>query len=157
MKAMGCTVLVMTAALGLGCGGASAPESPSSPTLPAEFTGPGVYTVPAVPSVEFPLAKVRIEQTAGMVSLYYELPAALAGKSTSVNLTGTVDPDGTVQLSGADGTSTCTVSSTLLKCNEHLTGVHLAQPVSSTPPDPQEAAAQAFFEDPIGVLSLPLP
>jgi hypothetical protein len=155
MKRMGCTVLVMTAALGLGCGGASAPESAAS--LPAKFTGPGVYTVPAVPSVEFPLAKVRIEQAAGVVSLYYDLPAALAGQSTSVELDGTVDATGTLQLSGSAGYSSCTVSPTLLHCKEHLTGIHVTAPTSTTPPDPQQAAAQAFFEDPIGVLSLPLP
>jgi hypothetical protein len=155
MNRMGSTVLVMTAALGLGCGGASSPESATS--LPAEFTGPGDYTVPAVPSVQFPLAKVRIEQTGGAVSLYYDLPAALAGKSTSVELDGTVNPDGTLQLSGTAGKSTCTISPALLRCNEHLTGIHPTAPASTPPLNPQQAAAQAFFEDPIGVLSLPLP
>jgi hypothetical protein len=155
MKGMGSTVLVMTAALGLGCGGASLPESMA--TLPTEFTGPGDYTVPAVPSVQFPLSRVRIEQTAGVVSLYYDLPAALAGRSTSVELDGTMNADGTLQLSGQAGTSSCTVSPTLLRCNEDLSGIHVAQPMTSTPQDPQQAAAQAFFEDPIGVLRLPLP
>jgi hypothetical protein len=150
-------LLVMSSAFGLGCGGTTTPNATAAMSLPANFTGPGTYTVPAVPSVEFPLAKVRVEQTAGMVSIYYDLPAALAGTATSVELTGTADASGTLALSGDAGTSTCTISPGLLRCDEHLTGIHLAAPSSTTPPSSQEQAAQAFFDDPIGVLSLPLP
>jgi hypothetical protein len=145
----------MTTALALGCGGVA---SQSPMTLPADFTGPGVYTVPAVPAVEFRLAKVRVEQAGNHVSIYYDLPAQLAGKSTWVELDGTAEPDALIRLSGTAGTSTCTVTPSLLRCDEHLTGLQLVAPTSAPPSsDPQAAAAQAFFDDPIGILTLPLP
>jgi hypothetical protein len=124
--------------------------------IPADFTGPGSYTVPAVPAVAFPIANVHIEQEDGAINLYYWLPAALVGQSTSVELASLEDATNKLQLSGDMGTSTCTVSVGLLSCEEHLSGIQFrALPPSLTV---QEAAAAASFaSDPIGVLSVPLP
>jgi hypothetical protein len=124
--------------------------------VPAEFTGPGSYTVPAVPSVAFPIDKVHLEQEAGAISIYYQLPAELVGQATWVKL---ASPDGsadTLALSGEKGTSTCTVTVGLLSCDEHLTGVAVG-PVPPSVTDAQRAAAAAFASDPIGVLTVPLP
>lgn len=141
----------------LGCGGA--PEATAAAAgvagLPADFTGPGTYTVPAVPTVQFPISSVHVEQAGGTVSLYYELPASLVGTPTPVELTGVADGTGAIHLSGAAGTSTCTVQHAELHCDEHLSGIHVDAPPASN--DPEHAAAQAFFVDPIGVLRVALP
>lgn len=148
------------AAPALGCGGATGATASGVAGLPADFTGPGSYTVPAVPTVQFPISSVHIEQAGGTVSLYYELPAELVGQKTRVEVTGASDGTGAIQLSGEAGTSTCTVSRALLRCDEDLSGVHVAAPPASSPlsgSDPERAAAQAFLSDPIGVLSVALP
>ena len=147
--------MAMMAAPMLGCG---APTPAGVASLPDDFTGPGTYTVPAVPAVQYALAKVRIEQANGSVSVYYDLPAELVGQTTQVELTGAPDATGAIQLSGDAGTSTCTVAPGLLRCEEHLSGIQVGKPPASPPlSDPQRAAAQAFLSDPIGVLSVPLP
>jgi hypothetical protein len=124
--------------------------------VPAEFTGPGSYTVPAVPGVAFSIDKVHLEQDKGAISIYYALPAELVGQTTWVKL---ASPDGsasTLDLSGDKGTSTCTVTVGLLSCDEHLSGVSVG-PIPSSATDAQRAAAAAFASDPIGVLTVPLP
>jgi hypothetical protein len=155
MNRVVCVVAVAAiAAEMLGCGGGHA----DVPGLPEDFTGPGSYTVPAVPSVEFAIARVRIEQNSGAVSLYYEIPAALVGKKTWVETTGSLDATtGALKLSGAAGTSTCSVSPALLRCEEDLPGVPIAAPLAGSSSDPEIAAARAFQADPIGVLSVILP
>jgi hypothetical protein len=150
---------VMAAPMLLGCGAQSSVGATVA-GLPADFEGPGTYTVPEVPAAPFALASVRIEQSDGTVSVYYDLPADLVGQVQKVELTGVPDSAGTLQLSGAAGTSTCTVSATLLECDEHLSGIHIdaAQASSDLPPgDPRIAAVEAFGSDPIGVLRVALP
>lgn len=150
---------MMGAPMLLGCG-ASASVDPAVAGLPADFEGPGTYTVPEVPTAPFTLARVDVEQSAGVVSVYYELPANLVGQMQKVALSGGLDSSGTLQLSGAAGTSTCTIAPTLLECEERLTGVHVnaAQASAELPPgDPRVAAVQAFVSDPIGVLRVTLP
>jgi|HubBroStandDraft_6_1064221.scaffolds.fasta_scaffold386825_2 hypothetical protein len=146
--------LLGAAAAVVGCGGAAVEEVPG---LPADFQGPGVYTVPAVPAASFAVSNVHVEQGGGTVSVYYDLPTDLVGGKQSVALTGPAGGTATVSLTGAAGTSTCTVSAGKMQCDEHLTGVHVdvAQALSELPPDdPRRAAVQAFSQDPIGVLAV---
>jgi hypothetical protein len=130
------------------------------PGLPADFQGPGTYTIPAAPAAPFALSSVRIEQGGGTVSVYYDLPAGLVGQKQRVDLTGTAEGTETILLVGTAGTSACTVSPGELRCEEHLSGVHVdaALATSELPSgDPQRAAVQAFSVDPIGVLAVALP
>jgi hypothetical protein len=158
MNALMIATTAATAALmTLGCG---APEPVTVAGLPTDYKGPGVYTVPGAPAAAFDLPGVRIEQTGGMVSVYYDLPADLVGTAQSVELTGAVDATGALQLAGDAGTSTCTVSPAALDCDERLVGVHVdaAQASAQLPVgDPRRAAVQAFTDDPIGILHVALP
>jgi hypothetical protein len=145
----------MTAPMLLGCG-AQSPLGDSVPGLPADFKGPGTYTVPAVPDVQFTIASVDVAQGGGTVSIYYDLPDAFPARVSKVHLTGTADETDTVELAGPAGTSTCTLSGTLLECHEQLSGVHFdasALPANS----PVNAAVESFIVDPVGVLSVVLP
>jgi hypothetical protein len=149
----------MTAPLLLGCGAEEA-VNPVVAGLPADFTGPGVYTVPADPTVPFAIAHVDVYQEGGAITVYYELPADFFADAPQVELTGTPDDTGTFHLTGGAGTSTCTVGTTVLQCDEHLFGVQFdaAQAKAALPPsDPRAAAVEAFLEDPIGVLRVTLP
>jgi hypothetical protein len=157
MKAMtwtlGMAALLAPAIAGCGPGGADVAG------LPAELERPGVYTVPTAPGASFPIAKVRVEQESGTISVYYDLPADLVGRPQRVELTGAPDASGTIELSGEAGTSTCTVSATAFSCREHLSGIHddAAAASAGLPPGaPQAAAVWAFSSDPIGVLGVPL-
>ena len=139
----------------LGCG-AQGPLENSVPGLPANFKGPGAYTVPADPTVPFAVSSVGIEQADGMVSVYYELPPAFPALTPKVELTGVADQSDTVQLSGPAGTSTCTLSAALFECHEQLSGIQFGPSVLPLG-DPQGAAVKAFIGDPVGVLSVTLP
>ena len=150
---------VMATTLLLGCDG-SGDGGAVIAGLPTEYTGPGVYTVPAAPTVPFALAKVHVEQAGGTVSVYYDLPSEFFAQTPRVELTGTPDGTGTVHLSGDAGTSTCTVASAALQCEEDLTGVQFdaAAAIAALPPgDPQASAVAAFLSEPIGVLRMMLP
>jgi hypothetical protein len=148
----------VTSGLALGCGSGGTGAPAGATDLPEDFTGPGVYTVPAVPAAQFPIATVKIEQEDDGVSLYYELPADLAGEPVHVELHGKLDGAGSLQLSGAMGTSTCTVSPGQIVCDEHLSGLR-GEPTSPKlpPAGPQRTAAQSFITDPIGRLTVVLP
>jgi hypothetical protein len=146
----------MAASMLLGCGG---DESMLVPGLPSDFTGPGVYTVPAAPGVSFAVSQVQVKQWAGTVGVYYELPTEFFAQAPDVTLTGTADGTGTIHLTGAAGTSTCTVETALLRCDENLSGVqfYAAQAKAALPPsDPRVSAVAAFTSEPIGVLSVAL-
>lgn len=154
MRAIASTLAAALAMIGCGAPGADVAG------LPTEFKGPGVYTVPEVPAAPFALASVRIEQSDGTVSVYYDLPAVLVGKLERVELTGALDDAGKIQLAGDAGTSTCTVTAAELRCDERLFGVHVDGAAASAElpeGDPRRAAVQAFVSDPIGVLSVALP
>jgi hypothetical protein len=150
---------IAMATVALGCSGPAPAPTPTVPGLPADFTGPGVYTVPAYPTVEFAVPWVHIEQNNGVVSIYYDLPPALAGRAVPVDATGTPDGSGPMQLSGDAGTSACTVSGGVLSCEEQFSGIHLSPRWISprTVSDPQQAAREAFAADPIGNLVVALP
>jgi hypothetical protein len=150
---LGCGLL-----LGCGADGVGGDEATMA-GLPAAFSGPGTYTVPADPTVLFPITKVDVEQAGGSVSVYYELPTEFAAQ-THVDLTGPADGTATVHLSGDAGTSTCTIAAGALSCHEDLSGVQFdsAKAMSALPPgDPRAAAVDAFISEPIGVLTLQLP
>jgi hypothetical protein len=146
----------MAAPMLLGCGG-QVDGGATVPGLPADFTGPGVYTVPADPTVTFAIAKVRVEQAAGSLSVYYDLPAEFSAQEPDVELTGTPGGTETVHLSGEAGTSTCTVTPGLLRCEEVLSGVRFDAAQAMAAGDPLTPAVTAFRSEPIGVLSVALP
>jgi hypothetical protein len=148
-------VIFATLVAGVGCGSAH-----SVAGLPDDFNGPGSYTVPAVPKAVFAIASVDIDQDGGTVHIYYDLPAELVGQKARVDVTGAPDRTGALELWGAAGASTCIVSHALLRCEEHLSGVHvvtLDPSAQASLDDSQRAAAKAFVADPIGVLTVPLP
>src|ERR1700677_5004190 len=68
--------------------------------VPAQFTGPGSYTVPAVPAAAYPIAWVHLEQEDGAIQLYYELPATLVGQATWITLESPDSSASTLELSG---------------------------------------------------------
>jgi hypothetical protein len=147
----------MAASILFGCGGN---ESMLVPGLPADFTGPGVYTVPAAPGVSFAVYQVQVKQWAGRVGVYYELPDEFFAQTPDVSLTGTADGTGAIHLAGAAGTSTCTVETALLRCEENLSSVqfYAVQANAALPPsDPRVPAVEAFRSEPIGVLSVAFP
>jgi hypothetical protein len=142
----------------LGCGASGSLTEPI-PGLPPELAAPGVYTVPADPTVEFPISTVRVEQEGGSVSMYYELPAAFQTVDPHIELTGATTA-GAFYLTGHAGASTCTINGAVLLCNEHLSGVGCLQggTRTSSPPEGAEVfAVDAFCGDPIGVLSVQIP
>jgi hypothetical protein len=151
---LGALTAALTMGFLVGCNGTVADARVAG--LPADFKGPGSYTVPAVPTVTFPVSEVHIEQGNDDISLYYELPADLAGQKTDVHLEGAPDATGAIQFSGTAGTSTCTLTTGKLSCREDLSGIQLGPPPASTG-SAQSAAAAAFIADPIGVLDVPLP
>jgi hypothetical protein len=153
LKAATAAVAMMAAASVIGCGDEepTAAGAAEMPGLPASFTGPGSYTVPAVPTVQFALPSVKVGQQDGTVSVYWDLPAAFPAEAPMVELTGTADETDTVMLAGPAGTSTCTLSASLFECHEQLSGIRFGTPdLPAT--NPQSAAVDAFVGDPIGVL-----
>ena len=148
-------VAAMAAPLLLGCGAESLLEA-DVPGLPADFEGPGTYTVPGFPKVQFAIKRVHVEQENGTVSVYYDLPAAFSAQASKVELSGAADGTETVKLEGTAGASTCTVLAGLLECHEQLSGVRF-NPSWLPPSDPQSAAVESFLVDPIGILSAALP
>jgi hypothetical protein len=152
-KALVAVVVAGPAMLGCGAQGSLVAGVPG---LPADFTGPGTYTIPAVPAAPFPFSKVHLEQSSGTVGVYYELPAAFPVRSPDVALSGTADGTETVALEGPAGTSTCTLSAGIFECHEVLTGLHF-DPQDLPASDPESAAVASFIVDPIGVLRVALP
>ncbi len=145
----------LLAPLLLGCA-AETPIDGDVPGLPADFKGPGTYSVPGFPDVQFAIKSVHVEQDSGTVSVYYELPAAFSARASKVELSGAADGTETVRLVGAAGASTCTVLTGLLECHEQLSGMQF-NPSRLPPSDPASAAVASFLVDPIGILSAPLP
>jgi hypothetical protein len=149
----------MAVPLLIGCGGASGDEATMA-GLPGDLSGPGMYTVPADPTVQFAVSKIQVEEEGGTVTVYYDLPADFAPDSPHVVLSGTPDGTNKVHLSGAAGTSTCTIAAASFWCDEKLSGVHFdaQQAMAALPPgDPRAAAVDAFISEPIGVLTLAVP
>ncbi len=147
----------LAAPLLLGCGAASSAVDAILPGAPVAFSGAGVYTVPAVPTVTFAIEKVKVEQAGGSVTVYYDLPAVFAAQSSDVKLTGPADGTASVDLSGDEGTSRCTVASGVLTCHEDLSGLQFdpAQAMADPPASAAVAAAVAAFQsEPIGVLTV---
>ncbi len=150
-------VAAMAVPMLLGCGGAAV-DDPTVLGLPTDFMGPGVYTVPADPTVPFAVAKVHVEQAGGSVSVYYDLPAVFAAENSHIELTGPADGTATVHLTGDAGSSTCTVAAGVFSCDENLSGTRFdVQATATLPPgDPRAAAVKAFIGEPIGVLDVTL-
>jgi hypothetical protein len=98
----------------------------------------------------------------GVVTLDYDLPALLVGKASRISFRST---DGTLVLTGANGTATCAAMSGTWSCREQLSGVTvdeaaLDERLASLPPaeaSARRSVASIFGNDPIGVLSFETP
>ena len=166
---------------GGGVGGASSQGGDPLTTLPAcvpdgqvapphpDILG-AVYSVPVPPELEpyasYPLEGVSLCRLDGGLELGYSLPALLLGKKTRVSFQGGLNAaTGTYELSGADGTASCSIAEGQWICHEAFVGlvVDLAEVAKETEGlDPVEAearlkVAELFSIDPIGILDFSLP
>jgi hypothetical protein len=141
--------------------------SQTIPTTTGSFIGS--YVVPSssdlASAAVFAVPEVTWSITSGIVTLHYDLPVGLVGGDISVTFTGSLASGATnAQLTGANGTSACTASGTVVSCGEALT--HLGTlPVSMTivqqqaiatfpgPVSSRVAVANLFSSDPIGTIS----
>ncbi|HEX8110272.1 MAG TPA: hypothetical protein VF516_21220 [Kofleriaceae bacterium] len=101
----------------------------------------------------------------GTATLHYDLPLGLVGGTISIQLSGPIPSGATsVQLTGSNGTGTCTASGTVISCGESLTNLGTL-PISMTvvqqqaiatfsgPVSSRVAVANVFSSDPIGTVS----
>jgi hypothetical protein len=126
-----------------------------------------VYEVPVASDELKPFARFAIDEvnwrvTADGIELDYDFPAALSGKSGQrIALAGQLDASGHAQLIGKAGSADCTLSESVVRCDEKLTGLEidaaLARRMLSDRPELEQAmrgqVIESFSADPIGVLS----
>jgi hypothetical protein len=145
-------------------------SSVTSQTIPAT-TGSflGSYVVPTSADLAsaaiFSLSEVDWTIAGGIVTLHYDLPVGLVGGDLSVAFTGPLTSGATnARLTGANGTSGCTASGTVVTCSEGFTNLGtlpismaiVQQTAAATFPGPvssRVAVAQVFSSDPIGTVS----
>lgn len=145
----------------------SSVTSQTIPTTSGSFLGS--YVVPSSADLAsaaiFALPEVDWTIRNGVVTLHYDLPVGLVGGDLSVTFTGPLASGATnAQLTGANGTSACTASGTVVSCSEVFT--HLGTlPISMTvvqqtatttfngPVSSRVAVANLFSSDPIGTVS----
>jgi hypothetical protein len=109
--------------LTIGCVEA-AEDPPSGDPMPASSGSfAGSYRVPTSPELEaaaiFEVDHIDWTVAGGVATLHYELPVGLVGGELEVTLQGPIsDGDVEVQLTGAQGTGTCTADGTVVSCHE---------------------------------------
>jgi hypothetical protein len=146
---------------------ASSVTSQTIPTTTGSFIGS--YVVPSSSDLAsaaiFAVPEVTWSITGSIVTLHYDLPVGLVGGDISVTFTGSLASGATnAQLTGANGTSACTASGTIVSCSEAFTNLGTL-PVSMTivqqqaiatfsgPVSSRVAVANLFSSDPIGTIS----
>ena len=171
-RLFGLVFLVVTA----GCGSAApsdggrAPSSAGSPSGAASpETSVASYEVPVPDALSaaatYPISWLTWQVSgSGAAELSYALPIGLVGREIRISLTGVLDAaTQTAELSGAQGTAVCTLSSVQLVCTEHLSGLLPITPdltvVTATANSDfggvaadRVAVARIFADDPIGIL-----
>ena len=128
----------------------------------------GYYVVPApanlTAAARFAMSKVEWSVSSGIATLEYDLPTGLVGGEVEVTLRGPLPSGATsVQLSGINGSGTCTASGTTIACSEDLANLGtlpvsmavVAQVAAAEYPGPvadRTAVANLFSSDPIGTV-----
>lgn len=154
--------------------GATNESATTSLTEPPSCSGgaelSGTYTVPVSTELEpyatFSVTSIRFCERSGSVTLSYDLPALLVGDATGIDLRGPFTASASsIELEGDAGTANCTATGTTWSCREDLSNLSiqddkLAQRFAALPS--AEAAARssvadAFSQDPIGVLTFTTP
>jgi hypothetical protein len=145
----------------------SSVTSQTIPTTSGSFIGS--YVVPTSSDLAsaaiFALPEVDWTILNGVVTLHYDLPVGLVGGDLPVTFTGPLASGATnAQLTGANGTSGCTASGTVVWCSEVFANLGTL-PISMTvvqqtatqtfngPVSSRVAVAQIFSSDPIGTVS----
>jgi hypothetical protein len=145
----------------------SSVTSQTIPTTTGSFIGS--YVVPTSADLAsaaiFSVPEVDWTVSSGTVTLHYELPVGLVGGPLPVTFTGTLASGATnATLTGANGTSGCTASGTVVSCSEAFTNLGTL-PISMTvvqqtatatfsgPVASRVAVANVFSSDPIGTVS----
>ena len=145
----------------------SSVTSQTIPTTTGSFLGS--YVVPTSPDLAaaaiFAVPEVDWTVSDGIVTLHYDLPVGLVGGDLSIAFTGPLASGATsARLTGANGTSTCTASGTVVSCSEVFTNLGtlpismaVVQQTASTtfsgPVSSRVAVANLFSSDPIGTVS----
>lgn len=160
---------------GAGAAAAAAGATGSNPTaaLPGAVSGSygGAYRVPVTADLTaaatFDVTELTWTVAGGVATLSYNLPRALVGKLVRVVFTGPFDPaTGSATLTGAAGTSQCTITASTISCAETMQGLvplaprlDVVQALAVSYPGPAAdriAVATQFAGDPIGVAELDL-
>lgn len=145
----------------------SSVTSQTIPTTSGRFLGG--YVVPTTSDLAsaaiFSLSDVRWTVSGGIATLHYDLPVGLVGGDLEVTFSGPLPSGATnAQLTGANGTSACTASGTVVSCSEAFTNLGTL-PISMTvveqtaiatfsgPVSSRVAVANLFSSDPIGTVS----
>lgn len=145
----------------------SSVTSRTIPTTAGSFLG--TYVVPTSADLAsaaiFSLPEVDWTILNGVVTLHYDLPVGLVGGDLSVTFSGPLTSGATnAQLTGANGTSACTASGTVVSCSEVFANLGTL-PISMTvvqqtatttfngPVSSRVAVANLFSSDPIGTVS----
>ena len=150
----------------------SSQQSSGSTTIPTTSGGfHRHYAVPVpadlVDASSFTMPEVDWSVVSGTATLHYELPIGLVGGLVPITLSGPLTSGATsVQLSGTNGTGTCTALSTVITCSESLANLGTL-PISMTvvqqtaiannvPVADATAVANLFPSDPIGTINFDL-
>jgi hypothetical protein len=145
----------------------SSVTSQTIPTTTGSFLG--TYVVPTSADLAsaaiFSLPEVDWTILNGVVTLHYDLPVGLVGGDLPVTFSGPLASGATnAQLTGANGTSGCIASGTVVSCSEAFTNLGTL-PISMTvvqqtattsfngPMSSRVAVANLFSSDPIGTVS----
>jgi hypothetical protein len=145
----------------------SSVTSQTIPTTTGSFIGS--YVVPTSADLAsaaiFSVPEVDWTVSSGIVTLHYELPVGLVGGLLPVTFSGPLASGATnAALTGANGTSGCTASGTVVSCSEVFTNLGTL-PISMTvvqqtatatfsgPVSSRVAVANLFSSDPIGTVS----
>jgi hypothetical protein len=145
----------------------SSVTSQTIPTTTGSFIGS--YVVPTSADLAsaaiFSVPEVDWTVSSGIVTLHYELPVGLVGGLLPVTFSGPLASGATnAALTGANGTSGCTASGTVVSCSEAFTNLGTL-PISMTvvqqtatatfsgPVSSRVAVANLFSSDPIGTVS----
>jgi hypothetical protein len=143
--------------------------STTVPTTTGSFRGHYAVPVPPNPAdaSTFSSPDVDWSVVSGTATLHYELPVGLVGGTLPITLSGALPSGATsVQLSGTNGSGTCTALGTVVSCSESLANLGTL-PISMTvvqqtaiannvPVADATTVANIFPSDPIGTVDFDL-
>ncbi len=160
-----CTTADTAGAAG-GGGGGGGDQSPVS----GRFAG--TYDVPVpeqlAAAATYPVDEIEWRFDGGTLTLDYDLPRGLVGKSLHVRFEGAYDGEAeTVTLTGDAGTAECTIGADRIDCHETMRGLlpidvdedaveDIARDEYDGPVQDRLDVAERFSGDPIGIAHLDL-